>query len=319
MGSKKSKHNDDSKETKAVKNTGETGENEENEKNESPVENQNQMIIDTGIVATNAKHAIHCLTIIGQIEGHYILPPQNKTTKYEHIIPALVAIEQDPDIEGLLIILNTVGGDVEAGLAISELIAGMRKPTVSIVVGGGHSIGVPLAVSAKKSFIVPSATMTIHPVRMNGLLLGIPQTLSYFDRMQERIVNFVTKNSGMSASRFKELMMKKDELVMDVGSVVDGDTAVKEGLIDSLGGLSDAVQCLYDMIESEGDDHKKQSHKKKASKKQPTDKGKSRKSIIPSEIDERRAVSLLNMIYNGDLVYEDGRFITAEDDILEDY
>ncbi len=319
MGSKKSKHNDDSKETKAVKNTGETGENEENEKNESPVENQNQMIIDTGIVATNAKHAIHCLTIIGQIEGHYILPPQNKTTKYEHIIPALVAIEQDPDIEGLLIILNTVGGDVEAGLAISELIAGMRKPTVSIVVGGGHSIGVPLAVSAKKSFIVPSATMTIHPVRMNGLLLGIPQTLSYFDRMQERIVNFVTKNSGMSASRFKELMMKKDELVMDVGSVVDGDTAVKEGLIDSLGGLSDAVQCLYDMIESEGDDHKKQSHKKKASKKQATDKGKSRKSIIPSEIDERRAVSLLNMIYNGDLVYEDGRFITAEDDILEDY
>lgn len=319
MGSKKSKHNDDSKETKAVKNTGETGENEENEKNESPVDNQNQMIIDTGIVATNAKHAIHCLTIIGQIEGHYILPPQNKTTKYEHIIPALVAIEQDPDIEGLLIILNTVGGDVEAGLAISELIAGMRKPTVSIVVGGGHSIGVPLAVSAKKSFIVPSATMTIHPVRMNGLLLGIPQTLSYFDRMQERIVNFVTKNSGMSASRFKELMMKKDELVMDVGSVVDGDTAVKEGLIDSLGGLSDAVQCLYDMIESEGDDHKKQSHKKKASKKQATDKGKSRKSIIPSEIDERRAVSLLNMIYNGDLVYEDGRFITAEDDILEDY
>ena len=161
--------------------------------------------------------------------------------------------------------------------------------------------------------------MTIHPFRMNGLLFGIPQTLSYFDRMQERIVNFVTKNSGMSASRFKELMMKKDELVMDVGSVVDGDTAVKEGRIDSLGGLSDAVQCLYDMIESEGDDHKKQSHKKKASKKQATDKGKSRKSIIPSEIDERRAVSLLNMIYNGDLVYEDGRFITAEDDILEDY
>lgn len=189
------------------------------------------------------------ITIWGQIEGHYILPPQNKTTKYEHIIPALVAIEQDLSIEGLLIILNTVGGDVEAGLAIAELIAGMSTPTVSIVVGGGHSIGVPLAVSACKSFIVPSATMTIHPVRMNGLLLGIPQTLSYFDRMQERIINFVTRNSHIQADRFKELMMKKDELVMDVGAVLDGETAVSEGLIDSLGGLSEAVECLYSLIE----------------------------------------------------------------------
>lgn len=205
---------------------------------------------DNGISALiNAKHNIHCLTVIGQIEGHYILPPQNKTTKYEHIMPALVAIEQDRSIEGLLIILNTVGGDVEAGLAISELIAGMSKPTVSIVVGGGHSIGVPLAVSAKRSFIVPSATMTIHPVRMNGLLLGIPQTLSYFERMQERIINFVSKNSRIKPERFRELMMKKDELVMDVGSVVDGETAVKEGLIDSLGGLNDAVECLYSLIE----------------------------------------------------------------------
>jgi len=159
-----------------------------------------------------------------------------------------VAIEQDSTIEGLLIILNTVGGDVEAGLAIAELIAGMSKPTVSIVVGGGHSIGVPLAVSAKKSFIVPSATMTVHPVRMNGMLLGIPQTLSYFDRMQERIISFVVNNSRINSERFKELMMEKDELVMDVGSVLDGKTAVDEGLIDRLGGLSEAIGCLYDLI-----------------------------------------------------------------------
>ncbi len=227
--------------------------NDEQEKDNTKVneqEQQMQQIVESGIVSMpNAKHCIHCLTIIGQIEGHYILPPQNKTTKYEHIIPALVAIEQDRDIEGLLIILNTVGGDVEAGLAIAELIAGMEKPTVSIVVGGGHSIGVPLAVSAKKSFIVPSATMTIHPVRMNGLVLGIPQTLSYFDRMQERITNFVTRNSGISAEKFREFMMKKDELVMDVGSVVDGETAVSEGLIDNLGGLSSAIECLYELIE----------------------------------------------------------------------
>ncbi|MCL2754206.1 MAG: ATP-dependent Clp protease proteolytic subunit, partial [Oscillospiraceae bacterium] len=186
---------------------------------------------DFGVIAVaNAPYNIHCLTVIGQIEGHYILPPQNKTTKYEHIIPALVAIEQDNTIEGLLIILNTVGGDVEAGLAIAELVAGMSKPTVSIVVGGGHSIGVPLAVSAKRSFIVPSATMTIHPVRMNGMLLGIPQTLSYFERMQERITAFVTNNSAIKSQRFLELMMEKDELVMDVGSVVDGNAAVSEGL-----------------------------------------------------------------------------------------
>ncbi len=223
---------------------------EKDESDEVVKEQQNQQIIDTGIVSTpNAKHLIHCLTIIGQIEGHYILPPQNKTTKYEHIIPALVAIEQDRDIEGLLIILNTVGGDVEAGLAIAELIAGMDKPTVSIVVGGGHSIGVPLAVSAKKSFIVPSATMTVHPVRMTGLVLGVPQTLSYFERMQDRITGFVTRNSNISAEKFRELMMKKDELVMDVGSVVDGETAVQFGLIDELGGLSEAISALYELIE----------------------------------------------------------------------
>lgn len=228
--------------------------------NEQPDEENEEQVgmdqaSDNGVFASvNAEHNIHCLNVIGQIEGHYILPPQNKTTKYEHIMPALVAIEQDMSIEGLLIILNTVGGDVEAGLAISELIAGMSKPTVSIVVGGGHSIGVPLAVSARKSFIVPSATMTIHPVRMNGLLLGIPQTLSYFERMQERIINFVSKNSRIKPERFRELMMKKDELVMDVGSVLDGETAVNEGLIDSLGGLSDAVQCLYSLIEQQKTD-----------------------------------------------------------------
>lgn len=248
---------------------------------------------DNGVFASvNAEHNIHCLTVIGQIEGHYILPPQNKTTKYEHIMPALVAIEQDMSIEGLLIILNTVGGDVEAGLAISELIAGMSKPTVSIVVGGGHSIGVPLAVSARKSFIVPSATMTIHPVRMNGLLLGIPQTLSYFERMQERIINFVSKNSEIKPERFRELMMKKDELVMDVGSVLDGETAVNEGLIDSLGGLSDAVQCLYSLIEkcnSEKSDIKASAAKSPDSKKSSTAskrtlKGSSQKSKVTAKV-----------------------------------
>ncbi|MFT3951478.1 MAG: ATP-dependent Clp protease proteolytic subunit [Oscillospiraceae bacterium] len=201
------------------------------------------------VAVQNARFNIHCLNIIGQIEGHYILPPQNKTTKYEHIIPALVAIEQDCTIEGLLIILNTVGGDVEAGLAIAELISGMRTPTVSIVVGGGHSIGVPLAVSAQTSFIVPSATMTVHPVRMNGLVLGIPQTLSYFDRMQERIIRFVTDNSRITAERFRELMLRNGELVMDVGSVLDGERAVEEGLIDRLGGLHEAIDCLYELIE----------------------------------------------------------------------
>lgn len=224
-----------------------------NEENSAPfTEEQNQQIIDTGIIAaSNAPYNIHCLSIIGQIEGHYILPPQNKTTKYEHIIPALVAIEEDSTIEGLLIVLNTVGGDVEAGLAIAELIAGMSKPTVSIVVGGGHSIGVPLAVSAKESFIVPSATMTIHPVRMNGMMLGVPQTMNYFEKMQERITRFVTSNSKIKPERFKELMMERDELVLDIGTVVDGKRAVKEGLIDHLGSLSDAVSRLYKLIEKQ--------------------------------------------------------------------
>lgn len=246
----------------------------EEQKNDAPFsEEQNQQIVDTGIVAANnARHNIHCLTVIGQIEGHYILPPQNKTTKYEHIIPALIAIEEDSTIEGLLIVLNTVGGDVEAGLAIAELISGMSKPTVSIVVGGGHSIGVPLAVSARQSFIVPSATMTIHPVRMNGMMLGVPQTMSYFEKMQARITRFVTANSNMPKERFHELMMERDELVMDVGTVLEGEAAVREGLIDHLGGLSDAVECLYKLIEQGKDaDGKPRGGKKKSPSKDRTD------------------------------------------------
>lgn len=231
-------------------------EQEENVESEKLAENIRQIKEMGSVTLPDAKHVIHCLNIIGQVEGHYILPAQNKTTKYEHIIPALVAIEQDRSIEGLVIILNTVGGDVEAGLAIAELIASMKTPTVSMVVGGGHSIGVPLAVCAKKSFIVPSATMTIHPVRMNGLVLGVPQTLSYFDKMQERIVRFVCDNSTIKPERFRELMMSTGELVMDVGSVIDGEQAVKEGLIDRLGGLSEAIDCLYDMIENSSEKEK---------------------------------------------------------------
>lgn len=231
-------------------------EQEENVESEKLAEDIRQIKEMGSVTLPDAKHVIHCLNIIGQVEGHYILPAQNKTTKYEHIIPALVAIEQDRSIEGLVIILNTVGGDVEAGLAIAELIASMKTPTVSMVVGGGHSIGVPLAVCAKKSFIVPSATMTIHPVRMNGLVLGVPQTLSYFDKMQERIIRFVCDNSAIKPERFRELMMSTGELVMDVGSVIDGEQAVKEGLIDRLGGLSEAIDCLYDMIENSSEKEK---------------------------------------------------------------
>jgi len=208
-------------------------------------------IKESGSVTTfEGKHRIHCLTIIGEIEGHTVLSDQSKTTKYEHIIPQLVAVEESKDIEGLLIILNTVGGDVEAGLAIAELISGINKPTVTFVLGGGHSIGVPLAVSGKKSFIAPSATMTIHPVRMNGLVLGVPQMMNHFERMQERITDFVVKNSHISSERFTKLMMNTGEMVTDVGSVLNGEMAVKEGLIDKLGNLGDVLNCLYDMIEN---------------------------------------------------------------------
>ena len=211
---------------------------------------QDQQIVKTGSVTpAGGKYVIHCLTIIGQVEGHYILPPQNKTTKYEHVIPQLVAIQQDPQIEGLIVILNTVGGDVEAGLAIAELIAGMNKPTVSLVLGGGHSIGIPLAVSARRSFIVPTATMTVHPVRHSGMILGVPQTMRWFEQMQERITGFVAAHSGISEKRYTELMLRTGELVMDVGTMLDGRRAVREKLIDELGGISDALAWLYREIE----------------------------------------------------------------------
>ena len=225
---------------------------EQNENTENVQENNSSSDFETGSITVKKNgHFIHCLTIIGQIEGHYILPSQNKTTKYEHVIPQLVAIEESAEIEGLLIILNTVGGDVEAGLAIAELLSTMKTPTASLVLGGGHSIGVPLAVSCRKSFIVPSATMTVHPVRLNGLVLGVPQTLSYFEKMQDRIVNFVENNSKISMTDFRSLMMKTGELVMDVGTVLDGEGAVECGLVDSLGGLCDALDYLNSVIESE--------------------------------------------------------------------
>ena len=204
------------------------------------------------VLRTRGPHAIHCLTVVGQIEGHSIAPQNQKTTKYEHVIPQLVAIEEDPDVEGLLVILNTVGGDVEAGLALAELISGITKPSATLVLGGGHSIGIPLAVSARRSFIVPTATMTIHPVRQSGLVLGVPQTMRYFEQMQQRITGFVASHSQISEKRFTQLMMRTGELVMDVGSVVDGATAVKEGLIDELGGLGDALAYLYREIEQKG-------------------------------------------------------------------
>ena len=225
---------------------------EQNENTENVQENNSSSDFETGSITVKKNgHFIHCLTIIGQIEGHYILPSQNKTTKYEHVIPQLVAIEESAEIEGLLIILNTVGGDVEAGLAIAELLSTMKTPTASLVLGGGHSIGVPLAVSCRKSFIVPSATMTVHPVRLNGLVLGVPQTLSYFEKMQDRIVNFVENNSKISAADFRSLMMKTGELVMDVGTVLDGEGAVECVHVDSLGGRCVALDYLNSVIESE--------------------------------------------------------------------
>ncbi|MDI6601781.1 MAG: ATP-dependent Clp protease proteolytic subunit [Thermoanaerobacteraceae bacterium] len=196
----------------------------------------------------NFQSDIYCLPIIGQIEGHIILPPQNKTTKYEHIIPQIVGIDENPNIKGLLVILNTVGGDVEAGLAIAEMISSLSKPTVSIVVGGGHSIGVPLAVSTKYSFIVPSASMTIHPIRMNGLIIGVPQTFEYFNKMQDRVVDFVVRNSGISKEEFLKLMLKTGELATDVGTILIGKDAVEYKLIDEVGGISQALKKLRELI-----------------------------------------------------------------------
>ncbi|MDD1369395.1 translocation-enhancing protein TepA [Bacillus sp. MHSD_36] len=197
---------------------------------------------------------IHCLTIIGQVEGHVQLPPQNKTTKYEHIIPQIVAIEQNPKIEGLLLILNTVGGDVEAGLAISEMVASLSKPTVSLVLGGGHSIGVPIAVSTDYSFIAETATMTIHPIRLTGLVIGVPQTFEYLDKMQERVIRFVTKHSKVTEDRFKELMFAKGNLTRDIGTNVIGGDAVKYGLIDDVGGIGNAIRKLNELIDGRAND-----------------------------------------------------------------
>ncbi len=200
------------------------------------------------IEVKNSSENIQCLCIIGQIEGHYALGEGQKATKYEHIIPLLVSIEQSDDVEGVLIILNTMGGDVEAGLAIAEMIASMKKPTVSLVLGGGHSIGVPLAVSAKKSFIVPSATMTVHPVRMNGLVVGVMQSFRYFEDMQKRIVKFICAHSSVSEEKVYELMLCPDQMATDVGSVIDGEEAVRYGFVDRVGGLSDAIEALREMI-----------------------------------------------------------------------
>lgn len=192
---------------------------------------------------------VYCLTIIGQIEGHLVLPPQNKTTKYEHVIPQLVAAEQNPRIEGLMIILNTVGGDVEAGLAIAEMIASLSKPTVTVVIGGGHSIGVPIAVASDYSLIAESATMTIHPIRMTGMVIGVPQTFEYIEKMQERVVRFVTTHSHISEQMFKELMFKTGELNRDIGTAVGGNDAVKHGLIDAIGGIGEGLKKLNSLIE----------------------------------------------------------------------
>ena len=224
-----------------------------NDEKSSPVEQQRleqEQIEDLGSIwRTRGKHAIHCLTVVGQVEGHVEAPQGQKTTKYEHVIPQLVAVQEDPGIEGLLVLLNTVGGDVEAGLALAELIASISKPSAAVVLGGGHSIGIPLAVSARRSFIVPTATMTIHPVRHSGMILGVPQTMLWFEQMQERITGFVAAHSGMTEKRYTELMLRTGELVMDVGTVLDGRKAVREKLIDQLGGISDALEWLYQEIE----------------------------------------------------------------------
>ena len=213
---------------------------------------QIEQINETGaVVVTNGKYTIYCLTIVGEIEGHNYAEDFVKTTKYEKVIPQLVAIEESPSIDGLLILLNTVGGDIEAGLSLAELVSGMRKPTVSMVIGGGHSIGVPLAVAAKKTFIEKTASMMVHPVRTTGTVLGTSQAFEYLKRMQKRITRFVEDNSEISAERFQKLVMNTCELDMDIGTVLEGKDAVEEGIIDKMGNLSDALTCLYDMIDSE--------------------------------------------------------------------
>ncbi|GAB3066984.1 ClpP family protease [Virgibacillus ainsalahensis] len=219
----------------------------QDEKNNSSLVQKIQQLGQTNVPQVPDSN-IHVLTIIGQVEGHVQLPPQNKTTKYEHLLPQLIAIEQNPKIEGLIILLNTVGGDVEAGLALSEMIASISKPTVSIVLGGGHSIGVPIAVATDYSYIVPTATMTIHPVRLTGLVIGVPQTFEYLDKMQERVINFVVNHSNIKEEKFKDLMFAKGNLTRDIGTNVIGTDAVKYGLIDGVGGVNEAMNKVNELI-----------------------------------------------------------------------
>ncbi|MCA1028526.1 MULTISPECIES: ClpP family protease [Cytobacillus] len=220
------------------------------EDKQSPLMEKIQQLGQTNVPQLSQDSKIHCLTIVGQIEGHLQLPPQNKTTKYEHLIPQIVAIEQNPKIEGLLVILNTVGGDVEAGLALAEMLASLSKPTVSIVLGGGHSIGVPIAVSCDYAYIAESATMTIHPIRLTGLVIGVPQTFEYLDKMQERVINFVTKHSQITEEKFKDLMFAKGNLTRDIGTNVIGADAVEFGLINEVGGIGPALKKLEELIEN---------------------------------------------------------------------
>ena len=220
---------------------------------------EREQVIELGSdITKSSKGNIYTLTIIGQVEGHQVLPETAKTTKYEHVLPLLAGIEESDEIDGLLLLLNTVGGDIEAGLAIAEMIAGMKKPTVSLVLGGGHSIGIPLAVCTKKSFITPTASMTVHPVRMTGLVVGAPQTFRYFQRIQEQIADFVTANSGISKEQFERYMMATGEMATDVGTILYGKEAVASGLIDKLGGLNDALSALHKMIDKQKDRKKEE-------------------------------------------------------------
>ncbi|QHS22305.1 translocation-enhancing protein TepA [Virgibacillus sp. MSP4-1] len=228
------------------------GQQQGNDQNSSSLVQKLQQLGQTNVAQTPDSN-VHILPIIGQIEGHVQLPPKNKTTKYEHMIPQIIAVEQNPKIEGLIVLLNTVGGDVEAGLAISEMIASISKPTVSIVLGGGHSIGVPIAVSTDYSFIAETATMTIHPIRLNGLVIGVPQTFEYLDKMQDRVINFVTRHSNVEEEKFKELMFEKGNLTRDIGTNVVGTDAVNFGLIDEIGGVKEAMEKLNQMIDDNRD------------------------------------------------------------------
>jgi len=234
------------------------------DKNADMKQQEREQVVELGADITKSKQGnIYTLTIIGQVEGHQVLPENCKTTKYEHVLPLLAGIEESDDIDGLLLLLNTVGGDIEAGLAIAEMIAGMKKPTVSLVLGGGHSIGIPLAVCTKRSFITPTASMTVHPVRMTGLVVGAPQTFRYFQRIQEQIADFVTSNSKISREVFEHYMMATGEMATDVGTILYGKEAVSSGLIDKLGGLNDALTALHKMIDKNANNRNQNKREKK--------------------------------------------------------